>query len=422
MTSYQLQPFAHVLKAKSFPCREISATRAFPLDYGRNAQSIIADEHLKYVSYEKGSIVGCERTISEPRPSENTVRNESNHVGEKVQQVHGGYACRRSLMGTSNSHSRQGKHPRGRTEINVKKRKATVVGKSLSALSEKKHRKENLGGPTTKMKVPPKGKVVYIDPDEIANFSRDRAIKALNLFRIILKEEQKKSKEQGNSTNRIDMAAYNRLKITPMWVNSVGPTLGSVPWVEVGDKFQYRVELSIIGLHHPLEAGIDYLQKDGKFIATSIVFSGCYDNDTSDLDALVYCGQGGKYTKGDKRPKDQKLELGNLALKNSIDQKNVVRVILGSKEVQHSDSNNARGKIASYFVYIGFYVVEKYSQEIGDSGASIFKFHLRRVLGQLTPNLRKNQKKQECCNSKVTPLRSLGLRIKSGNNLSTKWR
>ncbi|XP_043713298.1 YDG domain-containing protein At5g47150-like [Telopea speciosissima] len=346
-------PQREISAARTFPQREIFATRIFSPACGRNAQRISTDEHLKFVSSENGNSVGCERTISELMPSEKTVKSEANHAGEKHK---------------------------------------LAVGKSISPLNEKKHKTENLGGLTTKNRVPPKGKVVYLDPAQLVTrhtddngcktiVSHDRVIEALNLFRNFLKEERKKSKERGSSTNWINMLAYERLKKTHMWVNPGIAILGSIPGFEVGDKFQYRVELSIVGLHRPFESGIDYLKKGGKIIATSIVASGGYDNDSSSPDVLVYSGQGSKPNKGDKRPKDQKLEGGNLALKNSIDEKNVVRVIFGSKELQDFDSIYARGKKVSYFVYNGIYMVEKYWPETGESGTSIFKFQLRRVSG-----------------------------------------
>ncbi|PKI51501.1 hypothetical protein CRG98_028061 [Punica granatum] len=33
---------------------------------------------------------------------------------------------------------------------------------------------------------------------------------------------------------------------------------GVVPGVEVGDKFYYRIELAVVGLHRPFQAGVDY--------------------------------------------------------------------------------------------------------------------------------------------------------------------
>ncbi|KAE8735736.1 Heat shock protein 70 (Hsp 70) family protein isoform 1 [Hibiscus syriacus] len=62
-------------------------------------------------------------------------------------------------------------------------------------------------------------------------------------------------------------------------------------------------------------AGIFYIKGDleGELVALSIVSSGGYDNNTEDLDILIYSGQGGNASR-DKEASDQKLEKGNLAL------------------------------------------------------------------------------------------------------------
>ncbi|KAF2315119.1 hypothetical protein GH714_038190 [Hevea brasiliensis] len=94
--------------------------------------------------------------------------------------------------------------------------------------------------------------------------------------------------------------------------------------VGVGDEFQYRVELNIIGLHRPTQGGIDFVKEGETFLATSIVASGGYDDDLDDSDVLINTGSGGNMKDGDKGPEDQKLERGNLALKNSMDAQNPV--------------------------------------------------------------------------------------------------
>ncbi|KAJ4971738.1 hypothetical protein NE237_004837 [Protea cynaroides] len=354
---------------KKFPWRKISATRDFPPGCGRNAQRLGTEENLKSDSSEKGNSVYRERT------------SEVNH---------------------ENYHCRQGKQV-----VNYK-------SSATMRINLKNHKTENSEGLNTRSKVPPTGKVAYIDPSQIvarhafdnvrydkkhenvingdkAIVSHVRSIEVLNLFRSFLKEEEKKLKEQGCSIKRIDLVAYNRLK--ERWDFSGEAILGSIPGVEVGDKFQFRVELYIVGLHRHFESGIDYMEKNGKIIATSIVLSGGYDNDLYDPDVLVYSGQGGKSMHGNKWTKDQKLEGGNLALVNSIDTKNFVRVIFGSKEVKDSNSIYSRGKKVLYYVYNGLYKVEYYWQETGCSGNCIFKFQLRRVEGHSNPHSVKNSNK-----------------------------
>jgi euchromatic histone-lysine N-methyltransferase len=75
----------------------------------------------------------------------------------------------------------------------------------------------------------------------------------------------------------------------------------------------------------------------------------------------------------DKDPEDQKLERGNLALKNSSEEKNPVRVIRGSESV------DGKSKI---YVYDGLYLVESCWQEMGSHGKLVYKFRLRRIPGQ----------------------------------------
>lgn len=110
--------------------------------------------------------------------------------------------------------------------------------------------------------------------------------------------------------------------------------------------------------------------------------SGRYANDVDSSDVLIYAGQGGNATGGDKQPEDQKLERGNLALKNSIDEKNFVRVIRGLKETKSSDKAAGKPKTNATYTYDGLYTVEKCWHDIGPHGKLVYKFELRRVPGQ----------------------------------------
>lgn len=104
---------------------------------------------------------------------------------------------------------------------------------------------------------------------------------------------------------------------------------------------------------------------------------GGYDDDMDDSDVLIYTGSGGIAKGGDKEPEDQKLERGNLALKNSMVAKNPVRVIRGQTRV--SESSSARTRT---YVYDGLYLVKKCWQEMGPHGKLVFKFRLDRIPGQ----------------------------------------
>lgn len=112
-------------------------------------------------------------------------------------------------------------------------------------------------------------------------------------------------------------------------------------------------------------------------LATSVVASGGYDDDMDGSDVLIYTGSGENIKGGDKNPKDQKLEQRNLALKNSMDAENPVRVIEG--DIRVSESSCARTRI---YVYDGLYLVKECWQESGPRGKLIFKFRLDRIPGQ----------------------------------------
>ncbi|GAB4834639.1 hypothetical protein Ancab_032902 [Ancistrocladus abbreviatus] len=215
--------------------------------------------------------------------------------------------------------------------------------------------------------------------------ARSKVRETLRLFQAIsrklLQEEETKSKEKGNTVRRIDQHAARILKDKGKYVNT-GKIIGPVPGVEVGDEFHYRVELMIIGLHRQSQGGIDFIKQGQKVIATSIVASGGYANDMDSSDVLIYTGQGGNTTGGDKQPEDQKLERGNLALKNNIDERTPVRVIRGFKETKSLESADTRVKVVSTYTYDGLYTVERYWKDIGPHGKMVYKFELRRLPGQ----------------------------------------
>ncbi|WJX60548.1 [histone H3]-lysine(4) N-trimethyltransferase [Trifolium repens] len=193
--------------------------------------------------------------------------------------------------------------------------------------------------------VPPLGR----ENDPMA---RNKVRNALRLFqavsRQLLQEAEAKAKSNEKERRRFDLQAAKILKEKGNYVNEGGKILGSVPGVEVGDKFHYRIELNIIGLHRQIQGG-----------------------------------QGGNVMSSDKDPEDQKLERGNLALKNSSEEKNPVRVIRGSESV------DGKSKI---YVYDGLYLVESCWQEMGSHGKLVYKFRLRRIPGQ--PELALKEVKQ----------------------------
>ena len=217
-----------------------------------------------------------------------------------------------------------------------------------------------------------KGKISK-DHQEIG--MNNRVERALNLFQEVLEKLKREANLTGQKINprKLPMVAALTLKGQQNWVNTT-KQLGHVPGIEVGSTFRYRVELAIVGLHSHFQNGIDYMQKDGKVLAISVVDSGRYANAKESSDVLIYSGQGGSPMVGhDKQPEDQKLERGNLALKNSFGAKTPVRVTRGFQAI-NTTSNG--------YTYDGLYFVDKYWQERGQFGTLVYKFKLKRVAGE----------------------------------------
>uniref|UniRef100_A0A1D1Z4D9 Histone-lysine N-methyltransferase, H3 lysine-9 specific SUVH4 n=1 Tax=Anthurium amnicola TaxID=1678845 RepID=A0A1D1Z4D9_9ARAE len=168
--------------------------------------------------------------------------------------------------------------------------------------------------------------------------------------------------------------------------------IGHLPGVDVGRHFFSRAEMVVLGLHSHWLNGIDYMgQSYSKMVeykqysfplATCIVLSGMYEDDLDNSDDVIYTGQGGHDLLGNKRQiKDQKMERGNLALKNSGLQNVPVRVIRG-----HESVSSYCGKI---YTYDGLYKVHNHWAEKGASGFTVFMYRLKRLEGQ--PALTTNQ-------------------------------
>uniref|UniRef100_A0A7N0V9T8 Uncharacterized protein n=1 Tax=Kalanchoe fedtschenkoi TaxID=63787 RepID=A0A7N0V9T8_KALFE len=198
------------------------------------------------------------------------------------------------------------------------------------------------------------------------------------VFRKLMHEEEAILRRGETASKRVDLLTAKFLKDQGKYINTGKQIVGSVPGVDVGFEFQFRVELAIVGLHRLYQAGIDYMKKDGSLIATSVVASGGYADDMDSADVLIYSGSGGNPTKGDKKAEDQKLERGNLALKNSVTVKNPVRVIRGH---DHKISDGRTRTVKTY-TYDGLYVVTAYWQKPGPNGNLVYMFRLERIPGQ----------------------------------------
>ncbi|CAL5394884.1 unnamed protein product [Camellia sinensis] len=179
------------------------------------------------------------------------------------------------------------------------------------------------------------------------------------ICRKLLQGEEANLKKQGYLSRRPDLKAAQIIRAKGKEVNTGKQIIGSVSRVDVGDEFQYRVELALVGIHRLYQAGIDYMKHGG-------------DDHCNKHCCLRWDKQ---------QPEGQKLEKGNLALKNSISAKNPVRVIRGSKETKLS-TLDARAKIVLTYTYDGLYTLERYMHDVGPHGKLVFKFELKRIPGQ----------------------------------------
>ncbi|KAK4803842.1 hypothetical protein SAY86_003659 [Trapa natans] len=215
-----------------------------------------------------------------------------------------------------------------------------------------------------------------------------RTVKISKKFKFMQKgnafEEDKKQ-----LAKRPDLKAITKMRETKTILNPKR-RVGDIPGIKVGHQFYSRAEMVVVGFHNHWLNGIDYMgcayQADyPKYsfpLAVGIVLSGMYEDDLDNADEIVYTGQGGQNLIGDKRQiQDQKLERGNLALKNCTVHGVPVRVVRG-----HECVNSYTGRI---YTYDGLYKVVKYWADKGISGFTVYKYRLKRVLGQ--PMLTTNQ-------------------------------
>ncbi|XP_057987686.1 histone-lysine N-methyltransferase, H3 lysine-9 specific SUVH4 isoform X2 [Hevea brasiliensis] len=153
------------------------------------------------------------------------------------------------------------------------------------------------------------------------------------------------------SNSRTDFKAITEMK-NKKEVLYPEKMIGHLPGIVVGHQFTSRTEMVAIGFHGHWMNGIDYISKfSGKLkqrcgytcpLAVAIVMSGQYEDDVDCLNEVVYTGQGGNDLHGSKHQiKDQVMHRGNLALK----------------------------------------VVNHWAEK-GISGHNVFKYRLRRLLGQ----------------------------------------
>uniref|UniRef100_A0A803LUH7 YDG domain-containing protein n=1 Tax=Chenopodium quinoa TaxID=63459 RepID=A0A803LUH7_CHEQI len=142
--------------------------------------------------------------------------------------------------------------------------------------------------------------------------------------------------------------------------NNLGDKKGRIDLM----AFQYRVELVLVGLHRHLERGIDTMDWGGTKIATCVVANEGHLDNMNDPNVLTYIGEGGnsKAKELEKRPSDQELKCGNLALWESKKCNSPVRVVKGFKVNRH-----CRGHVVqrTEYVYDGLYEVRSCEKKQG---------------------------------------------------------
>lgn len=203
--------------------------------------------------------------------------------------------------------------------------------------------------------------------------AREQLLERRRIFEA-LREHFQRRKERGEEFPRPDLSGMKYMN--KFGLSSEFRGLGDTPGVLVGDKFDYRSEMFVVGLHCLVQSGIGYTQHSGHSVATSIVLSGGYEDDKDYGDIIYYSGQGGNDYRGEKRQVgDQKPSLGNEALMNSYRLQTPVRVNRG----HDVDSSHGWNKC---YTYDGLYKVYYAKCEMGASKHKVYKFKLERLPNQ----------------------------------------
>ncbi|KAF5736701.1 histone-lysine N-methyltransferase family member SUVH9-like [Tripterygium wilfordii] len=205
---------------------------------------------------------------------------------------------------------------------------------------------------------------------------RTRMIYDVLRIQSVVEEDRRRGEDLGRRP-RGDLRAASLMRDRGLWLNRDKRIVGSIPGVQVGDIFFFRMELCVVGLHGQLQAGIDYVpisqSSNGEPIATSVIVSGGYEDDEDAGDVIVYTGHGGRDSFS-KQCEHQKLEGGNLAMERSMHYGIEVRVIRGFR-YEGSIGNKV-------YVYDGLYKILDCWFDVGKSGFGVYKYKLLRIEGQ----------------------------------------
>jgi len=128
------------------------------------------------------------------------------------------------------------------------------------------------------------------------------------------------------------------------------------PGIKLGDRFSYKAELAVCGIHQALVAGIDFKKGNA---ATAVVLSGGYADDEDHGSWFIYSGQGYATNMLKAKVKDQKWEGANGALRLCKQNQLPVRVVRWL--LLNEDTEGVRGK---RYVYEGLYHMKEAWSEI----------------------------------------------------------
>ncbi|GKB52943.1 histone-lysine N-methyltransferase, H3 lysine-9 specific SUVH4 isoform X1, partial [Tanacetum coccineum] len=189
------------------------------------------------------------------------------------------------------------------------------------------------------------------------------------------KREDKKKKNGGADKKQVDRpdlyataeTLYLMLMRKSRQILYPERRIGHLPGIDVGHQFCSRAEMVAVGLHCHWLNGIDSMGKNYR------------KKVKEENDGIL----GSKH-----QYKNQELKLGNLALKNSMDQSIPVRFIRGHPS-KDKGLNKKKKEGFKLFTYDGLYKVVDCRFDVGKSGFSVYKFSLKRLEGQ--PKLKSNK-------------------------------
>ncbi|KAJ3680613.1 hypothetical protein LUZ60_016891 [Juncus effusus] len=202
---------------------------------------------------------------------------------------------------------------------------------------------------------------------------RDNLVANLRKFQCIYRELISKEAEK-MGPNGLDLIAFKRFRERNNSFEETKKYVGTVPGTKVGDIFQLRVELCVVGLHTQIRSCVDFIKQEDENLAISVV---SYGNSLDlkkkiKIDSIEFVGS--SVATG-----DLKIEGSNLALIKSMETKIPIRFIYGFM----TKSPNPKPRKLSTYIYCGLYNVEKYWKKKSDDDKSyVYMFRLKRVAGQ----------------------------------------